>query len=434
MHQYAPLYLIPLLLLMLWHVRRRRRREDAATTIWQDAQAGGLTEPPTLHPIINQNLCFGSGACVKACPEEALGIVNGKGFLVNPSVCIGHAACAAACPMGAISLVFGTATRGVEIPYVSPEFETNVPGLFIAGELGGMGLIRKAVDQGRRAVANIEKRLKSAPSKGSHDYDLVIIGAGPAGISASLAAEESKLRYVTLEQEHSIGGTTAHYPRGKIVMTAPMSLPIIGKVKAYEISKESLMELWEGVIERVKPPIRFGERMEELTRDGDLFVAKSSGGSYRSRSVLLAIGRRGTPRTLGVPGEELPKVVYRLIEAEQYRGQAVLVVGGGDSALEAAIAVALQAGTTVTLSYRGPAFNRVKAKNRQQLEELSAAGRLDVLMQSDIRLIEADKVTITYEGQEQTRPNDVVIICAGGELPTPMLKRLGIDVHAHYGE
>lgn len=424
------LYLLPLLLILGIHLYLRRRRHEIAESAWTEAKESGLTEPPTLHPVIDANLCFGSGSCAKACPEEAIGVVDGKGFLVNPAACIGHGACAAACPIGAIRLVFGTAKRGVELPLVNPDFESNVPGLFVAGELGGMGLIRKAVEQGKSAVANIEKKRGRAPS----GYDLVIVGAGPAGIAASLSATERKLKYVTLEQEHEIGGTTAHYPRGKVVMTAPMTLPIVGRVRAYEISKEKLMELWSGVLEKVRPSIRFGERVEDLSQDGEEFVVRTSRGEYRARTVLLAIGRRGTPRRLGRPGEELPKVVYRLIESEQYRGQAVLVVGGGDSALEAALACAGEPETRVALSYRGNAFNRVKEKNRTLVDEASAAGRLRVLLETEVDRIEPGKVVLTGKAGVIELDNDAVIVCAGGELPTPMLKRVGISIEAHYGE
>ena len=161
---------------------------------------------------------------------------------------------------------------------------------------------------------------------------------------------------------------------------------------------------------------------------------RTSKGEYRARTVLLAIGRRGTPRRLGRPGEDLPKVVYRLIESEQYRGQAVLVVGGGDRALEAALACAAEPGSRVALTYRGNAFNRVKEKNRALVEEASAAGRLRVLLGTEVDRIEPGKVLLTGKAGAIELENDAVIVCAGGELPTPMLKRVGISIEAHYGE
>ena len=248
-------YLIPLVVVLTaikLHARAHKLKSSRHAEVLKEAVESGLTEPPSLHPVIDLSICMGSGACVRACPEKALGVTNGKGVLINPSHCIGHGACASACPVGAIKLVFGTAKRGIDIPQVTPEFETNVPGLFIAGELGGMGLIRNAVRQGTQAIGTIAKR-----PKGDADLDVVIVGAGPSGISASLAAQDNKLRYVTIEQEDSLGGTTYHYPRNKLVMTAPMKLPIIGEIKVREISKESLMEIWQGVLKKGRLDVRF---------------------------------------------------------------------------------------------------------------------------------------------------------------------------------
>jgi thioredoxin reductase/ferredoxin len=427
-HLYQAIYLVPILLLIVIYGRGRVKHERKSAALWNENLESGLTEPPTLHPVFEFSKCFGSGACVKACPEQAIGIINGKGTLINPAHCIGHGACEPVCPTKAIKLVFGTEKRGMEIPQVRPNFETNVPGIFIAGELGGMGLIRKAVEQGKKAMEHIAKRPRA--TKG---YDVVIVGAGPAGISASLAAQSMGLKFVTVDMEDSLGGTTYHYPRNKIVMTAPMNLPIIGEIKVKEISKEALMELWTGVLNKVQMPIHFSERMEDIKPDGDGFTVLTSKHVYRTQSILLSIGRRGVPRKLGVPGEDVAKVVYRLIEADQYRNQHVVVVGGGDSALEAALDIAAEPGTTVTLSYRGAAFNRVKIKNRKRLEEAIAEDRLNQMLESQVVNITEKKILIRSGGEEAEMPNDAVIVCAGGELPTPFLKKIGVMVDVHRG-
>ncbi len=422
------IYLLPILVLAFVHVRKRNRDTAAALAAQKEAMEAGLTEPSSLHPLIDVTKCLGAGGCVHACPEGAIGLIGGKAYLVDPSHCIGHGACESACPHAAIKLVFGTEKRGMDIPKVNPSFETNVPGIFIAGELGGMGLIRKSAAQGAQAIDSI-KKLKG----GGHDYDVVIVGAGPAGMGATLGAIESKLKYATLEQESSLGGAIFQYPRNKIAMTAPVKLPIVGELQFKEVSKEKLLEFWEGVIDETGIRLNLNERMETITRKGDGFIVKTSKQSYDTRAVLLAIGRRGTPRKLGVPGEDLPKVVYRLIDPEQYRGMHVLVVGGGDSALEAACSIADEPGTTVTLSYRSEAFGRSKQKNRDRLANLEARGKVKVLLKSGVKDVTNDKVSIEYQGQIMEIPNQAIIVCAGGILPTPFLKEIGIIVETKYG-
>jgi thioredoxin reductase/Pyruvate/2-oxoacid:ferredoxin oxidoreductase delta subunit len=422
-------YLLPLVLIWLWRKFRVSRASRKHREILQENVQAGLTEPASLHPAINRDLCIACNACAKACPEgNVLAIIGDKVELINPTHCIGHGACARACPVDAITLVFGTEKRGVDIPAIDPTFETNVPGIFIAGELGGMGLIRNAIEQGRQAMESIRKK----PRASGNMLDVIIVGAGPSGLSASLGALKHKLRFVTVEQE-SLGGTVSHYPRGKIVMTQPAELPLVGKVKLRETTKESLMEFWTKVVQDTGLKVNTGERMESITPTGNGFTVKTNKKEYLTSNVLLTIGRRGTPRKLGAPGEELSKVVYRLIDPEQYRGKKVLVVGGGDSAMEAATSIADQPGSHVTLSYRSEAFSRAKEKNRQRVKDAEAAGTLTVLLKSTVKEIRVDGVTLEQEGKTLDIPNDAVIVSAGGILPTPMLKEMGIQVETKFG-
>ena len=423
-------YLAPIALIWLWRVRRSRISTRRHREALQDTVQAGLTEPASLHPLINRDLCIACNACAKACPEDdVLAIIEDKVELINPTHCIGHGACKRACPVDAITLVFGTENRGIDIPNVDSTFETNVPGIFIAGELGGMGLIRNAITQGHQAMDSIVK--KGRP-KDSERLDVVIIGAGPAGFSASLGAMKHKLRFVTLEQE-SLGGTVSHYPRGKVVMTQPAELPLVGKVRFRETTKEDLMGFWEKVVDDTGLKVNCGEPMSSIKPDEDGYLVTTPKTSYKTKNILLTIGRRGTPRKLGVPGEELPKVVYRLIDPEQYRGQKVLVVGGGDSALEAATSIADEPGTHVTISYRSEAFSRAKEKNRQKVKAALAAGTLTTLMKSTTKEITEDTVILDQEGERIEIENDAIIVSAGGVLPTPMLKELGIEIETKHG-
>ena len=429
------LYLLPLLLLVVWYVRRQRKLHDLSERTLREATAAGMLEPPTLHPKIDPTICIGCTSCVAACPEQdahvVLGMIRNKARLIGPSNCIGHGACKTACPVNAITLVFGTATRGVDIPVVSPSFETDVAGIFVAGELGGMGLIRNAVEQGRQATQSIIKLVKNSHQ---NELDLLIIGAGPAGFTATLAAKEANLKSVTVEQE-SLGGTVAHFPRRKLVMTQPAELPIFGKMNFKEVQKEELLGFWQKVEQDTGIEIRYSERVETIVpiSGSGGFKVGTNQNQYNVRAILLAIGRRGTPRTLGVPGEELPKVTYRLIDPEQYRGRHVLVVGGGDSALEAAHTIAEEEGTTVTLSYRSGAFSRAKLKNREKVEALASEGRLQVLFNSNVTSIDADSVAIETEDGPVTLSNDNIIISAGGILPTSFLRSIGINVETKWG-
>jgi thioredoxin reductase (NADPH) len=429
------IYVVPFVGIFLWYFRARWKKEQASIRAAEEAIEASMLEPPSLHPVIDPTKCIGCRSCVMACPEQkshaVLGMIRGKSRLIAPANCIGHGACKHSCPADAIELVFGSARRGVDIPTVKPNFETNVPGIFIAGELGGMGLIRNAIEQGRQALDSI---LKLDGLGSGNGYDVVIVGAGPAGFAASLGAMKAGLRFVTIEQD-SLGGTVSHFPRGKLVMTKPAELPIVGRMKFTETSKENLLDFWQGVESKTNLKVNYRERVEDIITDasGRGFNVVTSKGQYPCRAVLLTIGRRGTPRKLGVPGEEMTKVTYRLIDPAEFAGQHVLVVGGGDSALEAAHTIAEQPGSTVTLSYRSDAFSRAKAANRNKVEALAAERRMRVLMSSNVREIHADAVDIEYNGKLYKLPNEAVIVCAGGILPTGFLKSIGVEVETKYG-
>lgn len=398
----------------------------------QKAKEEGLHEPVSLHPVIDINSCIKSGACITACPEkDILGIVNGKATVINASRCVGHGACFYACPTKAITLHLGTETRGVDLPHVNEYFESNVQGIYIAGEMGGMGLIKNAVIQGQQAVQNLAKKLDNNKST---NYDLVIIGAGPAGISASLTAKKLKINFITLDQD-SLGGTVFSFPRAKIVMTSPVDLPLYGKVKLTQSGKSDLLDLWRDALKRNDIMIRENAKVESVVPENDYFrIETDTGEQITSKKVLLAIGRRGSPRKLNVPGENLEKVSYRLLEPELIHDQDILVVGGGDSAIESALL--LVKNNRVCLSYRGDAFSRIKPRNKERLDHTVMNKAINVQLNSNVIEIKEKTVSLSVKDSEQNLElkNDLVFIFAGGELPTQFLEKAGIKITTVKGE
>lgn len=412
---------------------RSRRREAQAEAAEVEARRQGLDEPVTLHPVVDPERCIGTGSCIDVCPEgDVLVLRNGQAFPVQPACCVGHGLCERSCPVDAIQLVFGTAKRGVDLPRIKGNFESNVPGLYIVGELAGMGLIRNAFEQGKQVVDAIMKERDSRREPGA--ADLLVVGCGPAGLATSLHALERGLGLTTIERE-DIGGTVRLFPRKKLVMTRPLHVPGYGRLTGPEIPKERLMDLWGEIVQTAGLAVNTREGAERVVpRDGGFDVVTPRG-TYRARRVVLAIGRRGTPRKLGVPGEELPNVLYHLAEAEAYARDRILVVGGGDSAVEAALALSAQPGNTVRLSYRGEKFGRLKPANRERIEQAIAAGRVEMLWKTTVQEIGRTEVRYRDErlGVEQVVANDVVFIFAGGELPTAFLQACGVAIDTKFG-
>ena len=416
-------------IVVIFYVIKHRRKSRETNTKIDKAKELGFHEPISLHPVVDPDMCLGSGACVAACPEkDILGLVNGRATTINASRCVGHGACFHACPVQAITLCIGTEQRGVDLPHVSPEFETNIPGLFIAGELGGMGLIKNAVEQGRQAVENLKKKMK--PSKESN-YDVIIVGAGPAGISATLTAANNNMRFLTLEQD-SLGGTVFNFPRAKIVMTSSMNLPMHGKLKLSETSKSELLDLWVGILAKNNISINEQEKVESIEKINDYFRVSTNKENYKSNSVILCIGRRGSPRKLGVTGEEREKVAYRLLEPELIHNQKILIVGGGDSAIESALL--LMEDNEVSISYRSDKFSRLKPKNLNKITIASRDKKIKLFYNSNVKEIKDKSVILQIEEKQKEIDNDLVYIFAGGELPTKFLEKIGIKIDKKFGE
>ena len=428
--------LLFLIALARWQQRIAARADARVEEEMATAREQGTDRPLAQFPRIDTQRCMGCGSCVAACPEEGvLALVAGKAQVVHGSHCVGHASCEEACPIDAIQVGLDTSKRP-DLPVLSEQFETSVPGLYVAGELGGYALIRVATAQGIRAVDAIAEELERESATENRALNVLIVGAGPAGIAASLRCRERGLEFLTVDRE-DVGGTVRRYPRRKLTLTGKLELPLFGEVAPREFLKEDLIAFWETLIERYQIPLRTNTRVTSLQPDSSGFVAETSAGVVAAQRVILALGRQGNPRRLGVPGEELAKVQNYLVDAGDHRGEHVLVVGGGDSAIEAAMALADQPGNRVTLAYRGERLFRLRPRNRERFARY--ADRVDVRFGTVVECIDDDSVLLapvrteeaqepidTGDGRGERIRNDAVFICAGGSPPHEFLRACGI--------
>lgn len=432
-----PALILTLLLAVLLLMARRAelRRMSSSLSDLVAAKESGGHRARLQYPHIDLTQCIGCGTCVKACPEDGvLDLIHGQAVVIHGARCVGHGLCASACPVGAIDLTLGDLTHRRDIPVLTEELEAGEgAGLFLAGEVTGYALIRTAISHGTAIVDEIASRVRQNGGGAADDaLDLCIVGAGPAGVAASLQAKARGLRFVTLEQE-ALGGAVSKYPRRKLVMTQPVVLPLHGRLKRTSYSKEELMELWSALAAKYELPIVTGRQFTGVEKNGSgQFLVMTSNGQYRAKFVCLALGRRGTPRKLGVAGEGLPKVAYSLIDAQSYQRRRILVVGGGDSAIEAALALAEQPGNEVTISYRKSAVFRLKSRNEARLREALQSGRLACVLSSQVSEITPSQVRLEVAAEEgppvrTVLENDEVFIMAGGVAPLQLLEKCGVS-------
>ena len=406
-----------------------RRRESAVRS--------GAAKAELQHPVVDLTRCLGCGSCVRACPEEGvLELVHGQAAVVRGARCVGAAECARECPTGAITVTLADLAERLDVPVLGEGLEAHgVPGLFLAGEVTAQALVATAVAHGTLVAGEVARRAQSLPrgaeagERIAGQLDLVIVGAGPAGLACALEATRLGLSFVVFEQESDIGGTVARYPRNKLVLTQPLTLPLFGRLAKRTYSKEELIELWNRLAREHALPIHTGVAWTSIEpRAGGGFDVLTAEGWFAARNVCLAIGRRGMPNKLGVPGEELPNVAYGLMDAEAHRGRRALVVGGGDSAVETALGLAAQADTAVTLSYRRAELFRLKSTNAERLERAVAEGRVRLLLGTQVQSISPLEVELVDAGGRSERiPSDDVFILAGGQAPIEQLQKSGVS-------
>jgi thioredoxin reductase/ferredoxin len=383
-----------------------------------------------LHALVRADVCVGCGTCVAACPEPGALSMQGRLAVVNRDACVAHGECVAACPVGAILMTTGEAVHRVDVPDIGAGFQSNVPGIYIVGELGGRGLIKNAINEGALAIEHLSRELPAPDRRESGDaglLDVVIVGSGPAGLSAGLSAEVAGLSYVVLEQG-DLAESIRKYPRHKILLSETSRVPVYGRLWVGNASKETLLSVWEAIIAENGLKILTGRRVEEIVCAQDAFLVRAGQETVRARRVILAMGRRGTPRRLGVPGEQRVNVFYDVVEMEAFRERRVVVVGGGDSAAESALGLANQSGTTVHLVHRGERFERMQPSLQAKLQRAVADGRVALVLRARVREIREDVVALDSGDRELQIPYDDVIVRVGGEAPTHMLESLGVRI------
>lgn len=380
-------------------------------------------------PQIDTNTCLGCYACVDVCPYDVFTVERYVAKVERPEVCCGLTLCEQVCPNGSLVITDGEPIGNR--PQLDDDLQArSAPGVYLAGDVTGLPLIKNAIRQGSAAVKRIADTL---PKKHDGDLDLVIVGAGPAGISAALEAKQLGLRYTIIEQG-TVAQSIKSFPRGKLVFDQPLELPVTGKLWLAEATKEELLAKWTRVIREERIAVREGMRFETLVRERDVIVVRArelateEQHDLRAARVLLAIGMRGSPRKLPVALSSAveSKVFYHLADAREFSGQRVMVVGLGDVAMECAVALAHQPDCTVTLVHRGAGFTRGKKRNIDEVKRLVDAGRIELMLKSEIFGVEQDHVVVAT-GDAHTRvENDAVFVMIGSHAPSALLEKAGV--------
>jgi thioredoxin reductase/ferredoxin len=375
---------------------------------------------------INDDRCTGCEACITVCPTDVLELDGTKSRVKRFGDCIQCEQCVSACPTTALVMHYeGTKAPPIRMPQLDDYYQA-APGLYLIGEAAGKPLVKNASNLGRVAVEHMLKTGLRPNAYGNGQVDVLIIGSGPGGLSAALSCVQHGLSYALIEKDELVAATIARWPKGKECMAEPYDVKCVGLLPVFDAGKDELLAAWRTILDKQRIHVSTRETVEDVQRDTrGWFTVKTSKQVYAAQRVVMSIGTRGKPRKLGVAGEHLPKVTPLLTDPADHRGQRVLVVGGGDSAVEAAIALADTA-QRVTLSYRGKQLSRCKAKNRQKLDEVVKAGRVVLRFGTNVHEIKSDVVVLKGGEQYEQIANEHVFVCIGGDAPVKWLEAVGV--------
>jgi thioredoxin reductase len=421
--------------------------------------------PQYPHPVIFPDRCIGCHACVEACPHDVLAIVGGIATVVARDQCMEDTSCQVECPVNPKACVVVNTTKKIRsrpAPVRDAAFMTNVPGCYIIGDVSGTPLIKNAANEGADVIKHIARELSDGtPPEPKADVDVAIVGIGPAGLSAAIAARQHKLNCVGIEQD-TVLSTIEAYPKGKYIFFKPDSMPSRGSISVEGAGeqRELILESWLGAMKSSGVVINEAESCKSVKRagDGDYFTVQTERGlekekvTYRARRVVLALGNRGTPMKLRLPGEEMKvtrhgrtedKVKYKLADPDAYKGRKIIIVGAGNSAIEAAVElVAHRHGdrlsfrhadeiNEVTLVIRSDLKNDLKFGNKLQVYQCIDEGKIKVYFGTAIKEISDAEVVLMNSRTNEVKAtvaNDYIFAMIGGDRPTRFLEAIGIKI------